>query len=110
MALQTRTPTGGIGTQIRGPQIRGPQARDELVQECDIASAPVSIVIADTDLDVILLSAKWPASSVPGWLVSTSITSQELSQAYDQSGGDLNVLIAQDFDDLTSIVTWWQQG
>src|SRR3954463_5809774 len=104
MALQTRMSTGGIGTQIRGPQIRGPEGRDELLQECETAATPISILIVDTDLDVILLSARWSAPSASGWLVGTSITVQELTQAYDQSGGHLNVLIAQDLDDLTSLV------
>lgn len=110
MALQTRTPAGGIGTQIRGPQIRGPEALVELTQGCDNAAVPISVLIADTDLDVILVSARWPDWSAPGWLVGTSITSQQLREAYDQSDGDLNVLIARDINDLTSLVTWRQEG
>jgi hypothetical protein len=122
--------------QVRGPALVGPhlQIREPVVAGPDGApivlaavagttdltaiftteaqTGPVSILMADDDLQIQGLSARWPTLSDPGWLVGTQTNLPHLQEAYHGAGvgNELRILIARTFADAIALSREWHQS
>jgi hypothetical protein len=106
----------GPGLQIRGPGMltgQCPTAVTDFSAKVSDAIAlnqgPVCILMADDNVAIQQLMARWAVGSGPGWLVGTQTNAAELQRAYDAvgDGKPLRVLIAPTFQYVLALNTKW---
>jgi hypothetical protein len=106
MIIQIRGP-GLVGPRI---QIRGPDVTPDVVQSFEAASAggaPVSVLMAATQAEIVELIARWPDDAEAGWIVGNTLTADDLGAAIANGDADLRILIAADVADITGLTAIW---
>src|SRR4051794_37308841 len=106
----------GPGLQIRGPGMLTAQCPTAVTDFSAVVTGaigllqgPVCILMAESNVAIQQLVAKWAVGSVTGWLVGTQTNAAELQRAYDAVGDGnlLRVLIAPTFAYVQALNTKW---
>jgi hypothetical protein len=98
------------GPGLIGPRLSQPDATQKFDEAANSQAGPVSVLLADSWIEVVELSFRWATHSDTDWFVGTQTTRQQLEDAYGQSP-NLRVLVAIDLDELRNLtLAWANQG